>query len=75
MFVMRKSSLKQTGLDIKLVNKKLEFYSMSFDSKVFLTRVKNLKYQWEKEIQGLVRSVPEFDEVISTIVKFMGMYT
>ena len=74
MFVMRKSSLKQTGLDIKLVNKKLEFYSMSFDSKVFLTRVKNLKYQWEKEIQGLVRSVPEFDEVISTIVKFMGRY-
>lgn len=67
--------LKQTGLDIKLVNKKLEFYSMSFDSKVFLTRVKNLKYQWEKEIQGLVRSVPEFDEVISTIVKFMGRYT
>ena len=75
MFVMRKSSLKQTGLDIKLVNKKLEFYSMSFDSKVFLTRVKNLKYQWEKEIQGLVRSVPEFDEVISSIVKFIGMYT
>ena len=67
--------LKQTGLDIKLVNKKLEFYSMSFDSKVFLTRVKNLKYQWEKEIQGLVRSVPEFDEVISSIVKFIGMYT
>ena len=75
MFVMRKSSLKQTGLDIKLVNKKLAFYSMSFDSKVFLTRVKNLKYQWEKEIQGLVRSVPEFDEVISSIVKFIGMYT
>ena len=67
--------LKQTGLDLKLVNKKLEFYSMSFDSQVFLTRIKNLKYQWEKEIQGLVRSVPEFDEVISTVVKFLEMYT
>lgn len=58
---------KGIKLDMQLVSKKLEYYSLEYDGNRLMERANNLKHQWEKEIPGLVRVVPDFDVVISTL--------
>ena len=63
---------KNVKLDTQLVAKKLEYYSVIFDQTVLLERAARLKTQWEKELRGLVRIVPDFDTVISTLKDFVS---
>lgn len=64
--------LKSVRLDLELISRKLEFYSMKFDKNTLNERVGRLRPEWEKEIPGLVRDAPNFDLVISTLTKFVG---
>ncbi|MCL6090881.1 MAG: nucleotidyl transferase AbiEii/AbiGii toxin family protein [Candidatus Thermoplasmatota archaeon] len=64
-------SQKNVELDLHLASRKLEFYSLEFNRDILLERLGRLKSQWEKEIPGLVRNVPDFDLVISTLSEFI----
>lgn len=64
-------SQKNVKFDLHLTSGKLEFYSLEFNRDILLERVGRLKSQWDKEIPGLVRNVPDFDLVISTMREFI----
>ncbi len=64
---------KGVNLDMSSVSRKLEFYSMNFNVNILKERVGRLKSQWEKEIPGLVKDVPDFDLVILTLSEFIGV--
>ena len=66
-------SQKNVEFDLHLASRKLEFYSLEFNRNIFLERAGRLKSQWEKEIPGLVRNVPDFDLVISRVSELIKM--
>jgi hypothetical protein len=62
---------KNVAFDLHLASRKLEFYSLEFNRDILLERANRLEFQWEKEIPSLVRNVPNFDLVISTLSEFI----
>ena len=59
---------KGVELDMKLVDKKLEYYSISFDMKEFNKSLENKKGLWENELKSLVSNPPEFEAVKKQII-------
>jgi predicted nucleotidyltransferase component of viral defense system len=62
--------LVQRGVkfDFELINKKLDFYSLSFSLKEFKKSVEIKNIIWEKELKPLTRDFPKFNEVKSQII-------
>jgi len=57
--------------DVELINKKLEYYSLKYNKKAFLKKVKEMKNIWEIEMRNLVDIVPKFDKVLKNIQEGM----
>ncbi|MBU0930307.1 MAG: nucleotidyl transferase AbiEii/AbiGii toxin family protein [Nanoarchaeota archaeon] len=65
-FLMRKN----VDLDLKLVNKKLEYYKIKFDKKRFMESVGNKRGIWVPELNPLIiGELPDFKEVEKYIFK------
>ncbi len=57
-------------INIDLINKKLSYYSKTFNRKEFIQRVKNLKDIWGQELKPFViGSLPEFSTVQDYVLK------
>ena len=63
---------KQIVLDTSLAAEKLKFYNMKYDREELLSRAEHLRTQWEKVLPSLVKTVPNFDIVISDLKKYLG---
>lgn len=57
--------------NIKMINKKLKYYSSKYNKKIFLEKVKEKQDIWETEMKNLVTNIPNFNEVLRKIKKFM----
>ncbi|MEO5351320.1 MAG: hypothetical protein H7836_17010 [Magnetococcus sp. YQC-3] len=44
---------------------------MIFDKNLFIERVKEIKKIWQQELSGYVSFIPEFNEVLKEIAKFI----
>ena len=57
----------QIKIDIDLIDKKLEYYDISFDKASFLDHCINLGKNWKNELGSLIKNVISFDETITYI--------
>jgi len=60
---------KNIFLDLTLINKKLRYYSIKYNRKKFLDKLKEKKEIWETEMGRLVDNFPDFKEVYNLIEK------
>jgi len=59
---------KGIPLDIQLINKKLEYYNISFNKNMLIEKINAIQPLWNAELQGLVPKVPVFNDEVSIIV-------
>ncbi len=60
---------KNVTVNMELINKKLEYDDMHFDSDTFLSSLTAKKSIWEKELKPLVSFVPDFEKTAGEIAK------
>lgn len=60
---------KGIEIDWKIVKNKLEYYNLRFGVKGFLDSINRKEAIWETEMKPLVRTLPDFNSVKSTIRK------
>ncbi len=60
---------KNFHVNIELVNKKLEYYDMHFDSDSFIAGLLNKKGIWEKELKPFVSFIPDFEKTAREIIE------
>lgn len=60
---------KGVNLDVALVKEKFRYYKQEWDEKQFIKKVGEKKKVWKTELQPLVPSVPNFNEVKSYIAE------
>lgn len=64
---------KNIKLDIELVNRKLAYYGLSFDSSQFMQRVDSRKKLYFRELKPIIfGELPDFDEVRSCIKSWIS---
>lgn len=63
--------LVKRGVNInrEILEKKLDYYEMSFKKENFIETVKNTSKLWEKELKPLVKELPDFETVKNVVVK------
>ena len=61
-----------TKFDIKLVNKKLEYYDLEFDVKSFINKCKKLEPNWDSELKTLLDRVVPYPEVMRAIKEMLN---
>ena len=54
-------------INYKLINKKLKYYSLKYNKKIFLEKLKEKENIWESEMKRLIENVPDFKEIIKEI--------
>lgn len=54
--------------DIKLIDKKMEYYNKKFDLNKLIINIKLLEKLWKRELQGFADSTPEFNLVSKKII-------
>ena len=59
---------KKISVNIELVNKKLEYYHLTFEKDAFLESLTNMKSIWEKELKPLVSFLPDFEKTTMEIL-------
>lgn len=59
--------LRQTKLDIPLIQKKLEYYELKYDPEILKDRIRKLSSQWNIELSSLVRVRPSFESVVPAV--------
>jgi predicted nucleotidyltransferase component of viral defense system len=59
---------KKIPVNIELVNKKLEYYHLTFEKDAFLESLANMKKIWEKELKPLVSFLPDFEKTTMEIL-------
>lgn len=61
--------LLQSGITAssELIEKKMEYYQSTFDPTTFLLRIKEFQHSWDREMKGLLETVPSFQTVISMV--------
>jgi len=59
---------KGVGIDMGLVDKKMEYYGEQFDESRFRKGIAGLESLWEPELQGLLGGVPLFQESADTVL-------
>jgi predicted nucleotidyltransferase component of viral defense system len=62
-------SLIGAPLNIQLANKKLAYYSLSFEDAEFQNRCMRLQKGWNNELEALMIHVPAFEDVMNSIRK------
>ena len=66
--------LKQnTSINIKIINKKLSYYDLSFDTVSFLEKCKNLEKIWDNELKSLMEKTISFNETFSYVKETIKM--
>ncbi|MCD6414692.1 MAG: nucleotidyl transferase AbiEii/AbiGii toxin family protein [Candidatus Diapherotrites archaeon] len=60
---------KKTKLDKKLVQKKLDYYSINYDSNTIHHRIIELKETWGNELASLMQDIPDYQKVATTVIK------
>jgi predicted nucleotidyltransferase component of viral defense system len=60
---------KDAKINLDLINRKLEYYNLKFDLESLITRIKDLKDEWYKELSILMRNPPEFQEIADFVLK------
>jgi len=58
---------KGARIDVRLINKKLEYYKLTYSKKEFFAKVKAKKSEWESELSLLLRKVPDFGSIASFV--------
>lgn len=61
-----------TKFDIKLVNKKLEYYDLKFDANTFINNCKKLEPNWDSELKSLLDRVVPYREVMKVIKEMLN---
>src|SRR3990172_5601746 len=59
---------KKIPVNIELVNKKLEYYHLTFEKDTFLEKLTDKKNIWEKELKPLVGFIPDFEKTTMEIL-------
>lgn len=62
---------KNVKFDESLVNKKLSYYNLKFEPKLFFKKIESLKERWEMELKPLVNVLPPFENVRKDVVELM----
>lgn len=60
---------KGAKIDFELINKKLEYYSKKFDLSVLISRINDLKSEWNKELGILMEYPPDFQEMAEFVLR------
>ena len=60
---------KGAKIDFELINKKLEYYSKKFDLSVLVSRINDLKSEWNKELGILMEYPPDFREMAEFVLR------
>jgi len=60
---------KNIALDAGLIDKKLEYYGLKFDRKLFFRKIKDIGKIWESELKPLVATLPSFKVVEADVVE------
>ncbi len=55
-------------LDKNMINKKLEYYEMKFFADEFIQRCTVLSKRWSRDLESLMKTVPDKDHALETIV-------
>ena len=58
---------QQTNIDINLINKKLDYYNLTFEKQAFLQKCNALEKNWENELNSLIKGHIPFQTVFSSI--------
>ena len=56
-----------TKINYDLINKKLKYYSLKYNEKIFLKKLKEKKDIWKSEMGRLIENVPDFNKTIKKI--------
>ena len=59
---------KNVPFDLKLVNKKLEYYDLKFSRKELMERIEGLEKNWREELEQIVSFIPELRKVKKEIL-------
>ena len=62
---------KGISIDLPMVQKKLEFYEVKYNSELLKGRILKLSDQWNRELSSLVRVKPSFELVVSTVFRIL----
>lgn len=62
--------IRGVQLDLNLVSIKLQYYGIEYDWKKLMARAAELKSDWGRELPALVKNLPNFEIVISTLDRF-----
>ncbi len=54
-------------IEIDVIDRKLEYYNMKFEPEIFIERCAESALKWEKELMGLMETVPPKDMVLEKI--------
>jgi Domain of unknown function (DUF1814). len=60
---------KGARIDFDLINKKLEYYSKKFDLSVLVSRINDLKSEWNKELGIVMEYPPDFQVIAEFVLK------
>ncbi len=63
---------KNVNLDLTLIAEKLKFYGKRYNPEELYSRAAQLEPQWEKTLPSLVKTVPDFNVVMSDLRKHLG---
>jgi len=61
-----------TKFDIKLANKKLEYYDLKFNANTFINNCKKLEPNWDSELESLLDSVVPYRDVLKDIKEMVN---
>ncbi len=71
-FLIRRKNIK---FNIELVNRKLAYYNLNFDSSQFMQKLESRNKIYSKELKPVILgNLPDFDEVRSYIGKWIASY-
>lgn len=61
-------SKKDITLDVRLINKKLKIYKLTFNQKKFIEKINEKQKMWKRDLQDLIiGTLPEFNDVANEI--------
>ena len=63
---------KGIQLDSKIADKKAEFYNIKLNKDIILKRMLDLRKIWKEELSGYVSFIPDFDDVIKEVKKYIS---
>src|SRR3989344_3610507 len=59
---------KGVEIDLELIKKKMEYYNLKFDKKIFIGSINKKQYLWDQELKPILNKLPDFKEVKKSIL-------